>query len=81
MHMDVDLSCSIISAMLLTYGYRDKPLILIQRESSLNSILLSKMAESPFDNIEFPPLDALPFRKGDPKGKFGVNIYTRRGGS
>ncbi|KAF9448212.1 hypothetical protein P691DRAFT_59825 [Macrolepiota fuliginosa MF-IS2] len=26
------------------------------------------MAVSPFDNVEFPPLEALPFRKGDPDG-------------
>ncbi|KAF7782169.1 hypothetical protein Agabi119p4_1545 [Agaricus bisporus var. burnettii] len=26
------------------------------------------MAESPFDNVEFPPYNALPFKKGDPEG-------------
>lgn len=32
------------------------------------------MAESPFDNVEFPPYDALPFQKGDPKGNYSCTM-------
>ncbi|EKM74941.1 hypothetical protein AGABI1DRAFT_123433 [Agaricus bisporus var. burnettii JB137-S8] len=33
------------------------------------------MAESPFDNVEFPPYNALPFKKGDPEGNYDYHYY------
>lgn len=41
----------------------------------MNNPRVFNMAESPFDNVEFPPYNALPFKKGDPEGNYDYHYY------